>query len=105
MWCPEFDFPGGQLAQYCGLESSPGPQNQWGVLEARTATMGQSLSAKWCGEMQVNPGVMSLCFAGIEFPFTEEPPVVVLPHYPSALGDRFRAAVEFARLTARIYRT
>ena len=100
MWHPEFDFSGGQPAQYRRLESASGPQYQWGVLEDRTATMGQALSARGCGEMQVNPDVMSLWFEGIELSFTQEPPVVVLPDYPSVLGDRFRAAVELGRLAA-----
>ena len=60
MWCPEFDCSGEQLAQYRRLESAPGHKDQWKVLEDRTATMGQALSAKGCEEMQVNPDVVSL---------------------------------------------
>ena len=43
---------------------------------------------------------MSLWFDGIELSATEEPPVAVLPDYPSAMEDRQRASVELGRLTS-----
>ena len=46
MWCPESEFSGEQLTQDRRLEASRGPQDQWRVVENRTATRGQSLSAK-----------------------------------------------------------
>ena len=39
----------------------------------------------------MNPGVMSLRFEGIELSVAEEPPVVVLPDYPSFLAGRLAA--------------
>ena len=66
--------------------------------EGRAATMGQSLFAKACEMAGVNPEVAPLWFKGIELTLTEEPPVAVLPNYPSVMEDRQRAAVELERL-------
>ena len=46
----------------------------------------------------MDPEVASLWFEGIGLTFTEGPPVVVLPDYPSVAEDRQRAAVELDRL-------
>ena len=46
----------------------------------------------------MDPEVASLWFEGIGLTFAAEPPVVVLPDYPSVAEDRQRAAVELDRL-------
>ena len=100
MWRLESKFSGERLAQYRRLESAPGPQYQLRVMEDRAATMDESLPAKGREEVKVGPDVTSRLFEGIELPITEEPPVAALPDYPSAAGDRFRAAAESGRLAA-----
>ena len=62
--------------------------------------MGHSLCATGGEEVQVGPDAMSRWFEGIELPFSEAPPVVVLPDYPSVLDDRHRSAVELGRSAA-----
>ena len=64
----------------------------------RTETKCHSLSAKACESAGVGPVVASLWFGGIGLTFAEEPPVAVLPDYPSVAEDRQRAAVELDRL-------
>ena len=62
-------------------------------------------SARAWEPLGVDPGVARLWFNGISLTFTEEPPVVVLPDYPSVAEDRQRAAAELDRLAGlgRIY--
>ena len=69
-------------------------------MEDRAATTGQSLSAKGREAANVDPDVLALWFDGIELSVTDEPPVAVLPDYPSVLEDRFRAAAVLGRLAA-----
>ena len=69
-------------------------------MEDRTATMGQSTSAKGREEAHVGPDVVSRWFEGIELSYSEEPLVGVLPDCPSVLDDRYRAAGELGRLAA-----
>ena len=83
MWCPETEFEGARLAQFRRLEASAGPQDQWRAREDRAATKGQSLSARACEQVGVDPEVASLWFDGISSALTEAPPVVVLPDCPS----------------------
>ena len=80
---PESEFNGERLEQFRRLEASSGPQDPWRVLEDRAATKGQSLSARARESLGVDPEVAHLWFNGINLTFTEEPPVVVLPDYPS----------------------
>ena len=91
---------GEQRAQWCRLEGLPGPRDQWRADEDRTAARGLSLSEAGCRALGVRAEMMAQWFEGVELPLTEYPPVVILPDYPSVVGDRRRAAVELDRLAA-----
>ena len=87
MSCPESEFSGERLEQFRRLEAPPGPQDSWRALEDRAATKGQSLPARACESLGVDPEVAYWWFNGISLTLTEEPPEVVLPDYPSVAGD------------------
>ena len=67
-------------------------------MEGRTATKGQSLSARAREAAGVDPEVAPRWFDGITLTFAEEPRVVIPPDYPSVVDDRQLAAVELDRL-------
>ena len=95
---PGSELDGERLAQYRRLEASPGPRDQWRVLEDCAAAKGQSLSARARGKIGVDPEIAALWFDGISLEFTEMPLAVALPDYPSVSEDRHRAASELGRL-------
>ena len=98
MLSPSLELEGEQRSLYQRLSARPGPRGQWRALEDAAAVKGQSLSARAREEAGVDAETLSLWFDGITLDFTETPPAVVLPDYPSVSEDRHRAAAELGRL-------
>ena len=96
-WDPESEFVGDRLAQYRRLESSPGPQDRWQVMEDGSATLGQILLAKFRDRVLEDSVMFDNWFGGAQLLSSEDPQTAVLPDYPSAQDDRERAGKDLDR--------
>ena len=94
MYGPESGLEGERLAHFHRLERLPGPQDEWRIGEELAAARGLSLSEAGRRSLGVRTEMVTQWFDGVELPFAEAPPAVILPDYPSVAEDRQKAAVE-----------
>ena len=88
MFGPESEFDGERLTQFRRLESLPGPQGRWRAAEDSSATLGQTLSSKFCEKVLEDQTMLDVSFGGAELMCSENPPSAVLPDYPSVRVGR-----------------
>ena len=98
IWNPESACVGDRLARYRRLESPPGPQARWRVMEDRSATSGQTFSAKFREKVLGGSVMFDDWFGGVRLLCTGDLPSVVSPDYLSAQDDCERAREELAGL-------
>ena len=98
LWNPDSEFISERLAQARRPESSPGPQDQWRLMEDRSATAGQTFSAKFSDKVLEDSVTFDNGFGGAQLFCTEGPPSVVLPGYSPAQDDRERAGKDWGWL-------
>ena len=100
MWGPEWEFGGGRLAEFCRLESLPGPPDRWRAAEGRPATLGQALLLSFREKAPRDPTMLDVWFGGVQPICTENPPSVVSPDYPSAHVGREKAGEDLHGLAS-----
>ena len=91
---PESEFYGERLTQLRRLESLPGPQGRWRAAEDSSATLGQTLSSKFCEKVLEDQTMLDVWFGGAQLICAENPPSAVLPDYPSVHVGREKAREE-----------
>ena len=86
---PESEFYGERLTQLRRLVSLPGPQGRWRAAEDSSATLGQTLSSKFCEKVLEEQTMLDVWFGGAQLICTEKFPFRVFAGlYVSACGPR-----------------
>ena len=98
---PVLEFDGERLAQYRRLESLPGPQDRRRAAEDSSATLGQTLSLRFCEKAPEDQAMLDVWFGGAQLICPENPPSAVLADYPSVHVGREKAGKELDRLASR----
>ena len=73
-WGPDLEFGGERPAQYRRLESFPGPQDRRRAAEARSSTLGQTLSLKFGEKVLGGSTLPDVWFGGVQLICSENPP-------------------------------
>ena len=98
---PELGFDGERLPHLCRLESFPGPQGRRRAAGDRSATLGQTLSLKFCEKALEGQPTIDVWSGGVQLICSENPPSAVSQDYPSVHVGREKAGKELDRLASR----